>query len=184
MAIDGKPLGQIAETLVANDTKMASLKDLSGEIQEKYSKGLMEAFELGVKAFPKLNFFIVALATKDPMFDNLWKHKKGVIGMCPPPNYDQSVFRFNQETGNLEHLWTIPDRNLCIGMMEDKALVAIEEWPLLANVVKFADGTLSKWRDEFNKEQVELGLKLASVIASEKNIQANATPSKTSQAMY
>jgi len=171
--INGLTASQIAEKLIQNDTKGASLADTSHSIQEKYSAGLMAAFEKGMEAFPKLNFFIVALARKKPLFENLFEHQVVVGGMCPRPNYDQTVFRFNQDTGNLEHLWTIPDRQLCIDMLEAKAFVPLLEQPLLEYVVKFSDGTLAQWMHEFNRLQVQQGLKLAAINPTEKNVEIN-----------
>ena len=150
-----KTVGQIGEELLINDTSMTSLPALSQAIQEKYAQRLFETCEQGIKAFPSFNFFIVINATKDPAHVNLWKHQRDVIGLCPRPNYDQTVFRYNHDTGNLEHLWTIPSRNDCIAMKRDKHLVDPIEYPLLDNVLKFADGTLARWRNEFNKDQEE-----------------------------
>ena len=149
-----KTVGQSAVELQTKQQENIKVLDQSQAMLEDYWKNLLETVDRGYKKYPG-NFFIHVETKKEPLLENVLRNYFIDRQSCPTPNYDQTVFRYNKELGQIEYLWTIPDRSTCF-MLKDNALqVQLQERQLLDFVLKFDDGTLFKLCKKFNGEKMD-----------------------------
>jgi len=74
---------------------------------------------------------------------------------CPTPTYDQTIFKYVHDTGDLKYMWTIPDREACLTLLQNAKLVVPEERQLLEFVIRFANGDLFKVMKKENGEKID-----------------------------
>lgn len=74
---------------------------------------------------------------------------------CPSPLYKQSVWKYHHQSGDLEFLWTIPDRFLYMHVLKDlqKYLSDKETSDLAKFVMLMESGELLEWVKRENGEK-------------------------------
>lgn len=60
----------------------------------------------------------------------------------PAPEYDVSLYSFDNSTNELKYYWTIPDEETCQYLLVNASSLPKEEKELLAFVQQFVDGKL------------------------------------------
>lgn len=104
------------------------------------------------------SFFIEALTKREKSLENVLRNYFIPRQSCPTPVYDQTVYRYNDAAGQVEFLWTIPDKDTCEYLVAHRGQV--EEKELLQQVLDFKDGALFKKAKMYNKETMDPGVAL------------------------
>lgn len=149
-----KTVGKTVSELSSKKTENISVIDQQREMQKDYMKNLLDAVDRGYKKYNG-DFFVHVETKAEPLLPNTFRSYFIDRLSCPTPNYDQSVFRYNRVKGEIEYLWTIPDRATAHHLIESALEVAPEERELLNFVLKFSDGTLFKLCKKFNNEKLD-----------------------------
>jgi hypothetical protein len=123
-------------------------------MQEDYLNNLIECVNENKKHYPS-SFFVVVLTKNERLMPNVFRNYFYARFSCPTPDYDQSVFRYNKQEERIEYLWTIPSRDASLHLKTHALEVVSEEKELLKFVLEFADGTLFKKAQQYNKEHIE-----------------------------
>jgi hypothetical protein len=131
--------------------------DLANYVASRVFEDIKKAVEQGEKDFPGQDFFVVCVSKSHkvlspfgvPPIDCKTVHRR----TCPTPNYDQSVYKFHHESGNLEFIWSLPDRDTCIMFLENSRIIAPDEQVLLSNIIKFSSGELLLLCNDLNGEK-------------------------------
>lgn len=131
-----------------------SVEKQSREMTSDYLEHLLRCVDDGYNQY-KCSFFIEVQTKNERLMPNVFRNYFTNRHTCPTPNYDQSVFRYNVEKGQLEYLWTVPSRDACLHLMDNSSKVAYEEQGLLEFVKLFADGTLFKMCKKYNNEKLD-----------------------------
>lgn len=147
-------IGKVATDLQKQQPQKINVLDQAAEMKKDYMNNLFEAVNRGCKELDK-DFFIQVETKQEPLLPNVFRDYFIVKKECPTPNYDQSVFRYNREAGQIEYIWTIPDRDTCFHLKMHAMEVVPEERQLLYYVLKFDDGTLFKLMKKLNGEKLE-----------------------------
>lgn len=145
-------LGKISSDLLQKDAPEIKIQEQQEAMQEDYMKNLLEAVDRGYLRYRK-SFFIHVETKAEKLMPNVLRNYFIDRETCPTPNYDQTVFRYNNERGQVEFIWTIPCRDACHHLKANALQVADEEKELLGFVMMFDDGTLLKLCKRFNDEQ-------------------------------
>lgn len=103
------------------------------------------------------DFFIAALLKKEKFLENVLRNYFVATKSCPTPTYDQTVYRFNSQKGDIEFIWVIPDRETCLTFKENVAQIVPAEHALLQNILEFYNGSLYRKMKKFNGEEMALG---------------------------
>jgi hypothetical protein len=150
-----KTVGQIAveEKLKAPDP-YATTDAIREQAQKDYIDQLAECVKTHEKMFPD-DFFVVVDTKREKVLDNVIRNYFYGRRSCPTPNYDQSVFMFHKESGDLEYIWTVPSRDACFHLLERRLELNLEEKELLVMVQAFASGKLMQMCKSFNNEYEE-----------------------------
>lgn len=117
---------------------------------DDYTNELNLSINDGKKLFA--HDFFIEVSTSKTIWNKVLKNNFKARSSCPTPNYDQTVWNYHRETGNVEYLWTIPDRNACMFLYMNKETIDSSQHELLQFVLDFADGTLFKKCKKLNNE--------------------------------
>lgn len=128
--------------------------ELERSMQEEYLSNLLECVSIHRQVFPS-SFFIQVLTKNEKLLPNVFRNYFSARLSCPTPNYDQTVYRYNNELERIEYIWTIPAREVCYYLLHNKNLVVKEEQQLLQFVIDFDKGDLYRKALEYNNELKE-----------------------------
>lgn len=147
-----KTVGAHASELLQKRPESNDPVELERAMQEDYMKELRACIDENYTKYDNI-FYVTVLTKSEKLMPNVFRNYFLARKTCPTPNYDQSVFRYNKESGRIEYLWTVPAKDVCYHLKENASQVVTEERMLLEFVMKFFDGSLLKASKKFNKEE-------------------------------
>lgn len=153
-----KKLGQISQELIQSQIDSPpthTFEEQGKEMMTGYVDNLIECSKNGVKQFPQKDFFIVVRTKKEPLMLNVLRNYFTPQAFCPRPDYDQAVFLYKHKDEVIEHIWVVPDRDVCLYflMYPDNA-TNDDERAMVDFIQKFADKKLAAiWRKYNGKEE-------------------------------
>ncbi len=154
--INDVTVGKFATDLMAKDDGyQVNAVDQQRAMTEDYIKNLHEAVERGIKSYPNSDFYVHVETKKEKLLENVLRNYFITKHACPTPNYDQSVFKYHHEKGDIVFMWVVPDRGTCFYFKENSAQIPAEEKDLLQFIRMFDDGTLLKLAKRLNGEETE-----------------------------
>lgn len=146
-----KTVGAHALELMQQKTDKISIVEQQQAMTEDYMKNLFEAVDRGYKDFPG-DFYVVVITKNERLMPNVFRNYFGTRQTCPTPDYDQTVFRYNREAGQIEYIWTVPSKDACIHLIENRLVVVDQEKELLGYALAFQTGKLAQVAMKFNGE--------------------------------
>ena len=149
-------VGKIATDLQAKADYQVSAIDQAQENTKDYMKNLYECADRGIKLYPNQDFYIHVETKKEKLLENVLRNYFIPKSACPTPNYDQSVFKYIHEKGDLVFMWVVPDRGTCFYFKENWKEIPDEEKDLLTFIRMFDDGTLLKLSKRLNGEKDDI----------------------------
>lgn len=147
-------IGKLSTDLLLSRPEKISIIDQQRAMQENYINELLIAVDRGQKKYIG-DFFVEVQTKKEKLLENVFRNYFIDRKSCPTPNYDQAVYRYNNETQSVEFVWVIPDRDSAFHLKGNALEVAPEERDLLKFVLEFDDGTLFKICKKFNGEKMD-----------------------------
>jgi hypothetical protein len=144
-------IGSIVQDLSLKTPESQDPIEIQRQLQKDYMKNLLEAVDRGYKRFLG-DFYIHVEKKAEPLLERTFRHYFIDKQDCPTPNYDQDIYRYSRIKGEIEYLWSVPDRETCFHLMANKHLVVPEEQWLLSFVIKYDNGELYKLCKELNGE--------------------------------
>jgi len=155
-------VGKISQDLLHNATVLDhSAHEQMSEQLKDYEANVISAVDAGKKSFDH-DFFLVVLTKKERLMQNVLRNYFLTRSSCPTPDWDQAVYHYKRNTGELEFLWVVPSKLVC-KMFKEHALQIDESERVLRDfVLSFEDGTLLAKSKRLNGEQEKsLFLKLS-----------------------
>lgn len=144
-----KTVGAIASELQQKAPETRDPIEIQREVHKEYIDNLKEAVDRGLKTM-KHDFFVVVLLKREKLLENILRNYFAERSSCPTPDYDQSVYKYHHQSGNLEYLWTIPDKETCLVFLNNVDKIVPEEKLLLEFVVNFYNGELMRLCNKMN----------------------------------
>jgi hypothetical protein len=135
-------VGKIASDLTkksSDNTHCAyeqSLENLSG-----FVSGLEACVQEGLSRYPG-SFYITVITKKERLMPNVLRNYFFSRVTCPTPDYDQTIYYYCKQREDLEYVWTIPNKQLCMEIVANPIGWLKEEAELVKFVMDFSDGTL------------------------------------------
>ena len=114
-----KTVGAHALELMQKDPGKISVVEQQQAMTEDYMKNLFEAVDRGFKQFLG-NYYVVVITKKEKLMENVIRNYFATRETCPTPDYDQTVFRYNREAERIEYIWTIPAKEACMYLLQNK----------------------------------------------------------------
>ena len=144
-----KKVGELTSDLLARpnlDIKQ-SLMDTSKEMQKQY----LPEIEKCIKTHEKLwsePFYVVVITKRERLIVNSIRQYFLARQTLPTPDLDQTVFKYTPATGDLKHLWTVPDHGSIDYLIRNRHLVVKAEQQLLEYCMLFRKGKLDEVHGE------------------------------------
>jgi hypothetical protein len=154
-----KTVGAIASELQQKAPESLDPIELQREMQKDYIDNLMIAVDRGLLTM-KHDFYVVVIVKKEKLLENVLRNYFAERSTCPTPENDQSVYKYHYDSGNLEYLWTVPDRETCEVFLRNVHIIVPEEQLLLEFVLNFYNGELMRLCRKLNGENIETGIVL------------------------
>lgn len=148
-----KTIGQLSYDLKKQTPHMANVLELSKESEKSYIDSLRECVDTSQQRF-RGDFFVEVKTVKEQLLDNVLRNKFHALNCCPSPEYDQTVFKFDHKKGQIEHIWTLPDKESSYMLVHYRNQVVPEERQLLNFVINYASGELFKLMKRLNGEEL------------------------------
>lgn len=152
-----KTVGQVSSELLLKTPDTRDPIELEKAMHSDYEKNIYECISIHKKIFTN-DFYVVVITKKEPLMQNVMRNYFYARHSCPTPDYDQTVYFYDQENDIIEFLWTIPSKDTCLYLKENALLVDLAESELLRFVLNFADGTLFKIAKARNGEKADSSL--------------------------
>lgn len=148
---DKPTVGKVASDLMIKQPETLSPIEQMRENLTDYEKNIHECIEVHKKYFPS-DFFIVVIHKRERLMQNVLRNYFTARISCPTPDYDQTVYKYSVENDHVDFWWTIPARDICHMLLENRNEVVPEEFALLSFILKFKDGTLFNEAQKYNSE--------------------------------
>lgn len=149
--IKKETVGKIALDLMQKEPDSRDPIELERAMQEDYMKHLIEKTQEATKKYDN-DFYVVVITKNEKLLPNAFRNYFFHRHSCPSPDYDQSVYKYNRQSEQLEYLWTVPSKEACYYLRDNAAKVVDEEKQLLWFVIDFLNGTLLKQSKKLNGE--------------------------------
>jgi hypothetical protein len=134
-----------------NKVMVPVLEVANAQLQE-YMPSLIKAVDRGCEEYPTTFYVKVLTEYVDPKDTELRQHRFSFYTqkLCPYPDYDQSVFRYNRDKEQVEFVWSIPDEETARHLIANREKVVDEEKELLNFVIAFGIGKLRELCEKWN----------------------------------
>jgi hypothetical protein len=147
-------VGKFATDLLKKDDGyQVSAVDQATENTKDYMKNLYECVDRGIVLYPGKDFYVHVETKKEKLLENVLRNYFIPKSDCPTPNYDQAIYKYMHESGDLVFMWVVPDRGTCFYFKENWKEIPHEEKDLLTFIRMFDDGTLLKLAKRLNGEK-------------------------------
>jgi len=153
-----KTVGEIASELLQKTPESTDPIEIQRECHKDYIENLKQVVDRGIKELGQVDFFVEVDLKKEKLLENVLRNYFLYRKTCPTPGHDQSVYKYHHKSGNLEYLWTVPDKETCDVFARNAHLVVPEERLLLDFVLNFYNGQLLHLSRRMNGENLETGI--------------------------
>ena len=136
-----KTVGQASYELQQKPPEKISVIDMQREMQKSFASELSDT----INKNRHLNslYYIKVMFRKDRLMSNVIRQQFIAPYFAKPlPDYDISLYSFDNRTQELKYYWTIPDPDSCAYMMLNSKDLPEEQKPLLEFVKLFSEGKL------------------------------------------
>ena len=100
------------------------------------------------------DFYLVVITKKERLLENVMRNYFFARVSCPTPDYDQAVYKYDHKGEQVTFIWVIPDKETCLMMINNTALIAPEEQQLLQFVIDYSNGELFRLAKKLNGESL------------------------------
>lgn len=133
-------VGKAAYDLQVKKAEKIPVKDMQHEMGKSILKEIEDVIK-NHKGYAK-KYYILQMLIRERTMRNVIRSKLIVRKTRPRPDYDTSLFSYDNRTDELRYHWSIPDEGTCEYFMHSKSELKKEELQLLSYIQKFADGNL------------------------------------------
>jgi len=134
------PVGKASYDLLQKPPEKINVIDMQREMQKTVLHEIEDIIEKHTNYADE--YYIVYMLLRDRVMTNVIKQKFIVRKTRPSPDYDCSLFSYDNRKNELKFHWVIPDEEACEYLLHNVNSLTDEEKPLLSYVEKFASGAL------------------------------------------
>lgn len=135
-----KSVGKAAYELLNKPAEKINVIDMQREMQKTVLHEIDDIIQKHGDYAPK--YYILYMLQRDRMMPNVIRQRFIVRKTRPSPDYDCSLFSYDNKTSELAFHWSIPDEQTCEYFLHNKEELSKDQRPLLSYVEKFAANTL------------------------------------------
>lgn len=136
-----KSVGEASYELLQKPPEKINVIDMQREMQKTVQRMLDDIISRH-KDYAK-KYYIVYMLQRDRMMPTAIRQKFIVRRSRPLPDYDCTLFSYDNGSSELLWHWTIPDEETCEYFLHNKSAIPAEEKELLSFIESFADEKLA-----------------------------------------
>ncbi|KKN33428.1 hypothetical protein LCGC14_0803950 [marine sediment metagenome] len=133
-------VGKASYDLLQKPPEKINVIDMQREMQKSVLKELDDIIEKH-QSYEK-KYYIVYMLQRERTIPNAIRQRFIIRKTRPRPDYDCSLFSYDNQTCQLAFHWSIPDEGTCEYFLSNKEKLSADQKLLLTYVVKFSEGTL------------------------------------------
>lgn len=145
-------VGYEAVRLFEKGEYVASPIDLREAGLRDYYQNLIDCALKHRKVFTG-RFFIIVATKREPLLTNVIRNYFFARKTCPTPEYEQSVFRYDNIDEKIEYIWTVPDKETVHHLLLNAPFVVPAEQELLQMCKDFVSNKLLRKAKKYNQEK-------------------------------
>lgn len=135
-----QPLGKASYDLLSKPPTPINVVDMQREMQKSVGAQIEEIID-SHRDYAD-SYYIVYMLQRERLISNAIRQRFIVRKTRPRPDYDTSLFSYDNRSGELTYHWSVPDEETCSYLLITKTSLSPEEKLLLTFVEKFSDGSL------------------------------------------
>lgn len=135
-----KSVGEASYELLQKSPEHVNVIDMQREMQKTVLHEIDDIIKKHGEYSKK--YYILYMIQRDRMMPNVIRQRFIIRKTRPSPNYDCSLFSYDNGSSQLAFHWSIPDEETCEYLLNNKEELTEDERPLLSYVEKFANQTL------------------------------------------
>lgn len=144
-------IGKIATDLASKGHDSNNVIDVQRELQKDYMANVWECINTNLSKL-KGDFYIQVVTKREKLLENVFRNYFMAHQWCPSPDYNQSMFKFHRSNSTLQYLWTLPDPETAMYLVQNADYLPQQERELLEYVLMDYDGRLLRWCKKLNGE--------------------------------
>lgn len=133
-------VGQASYDLLRKPDQKINIHDMKKEMQKSVSSQIDDIIKNHINYSDE--YYIVYMIQRERTMSNVIRQKFIVRKTRPFPDYDCSLFSYDNKKCELFFHWALPDEETCEYLMQNKSNIRAEEKELWKFVKKFVDGKL------------------------------------------
>ena len=147
---DRETVGAAAHRLLLKKDTKQGIVDTQREVDKTYFEECWKCITREPHKNWKDPWYLTVLYKKERLLENIIRRYFFGRQSLPTPEYDQTVWRYNPVTTDLNYLWTIPDKNTTLWMYSNPKDIPFDQQYLKQFVFDFIDGKLySSFQDKY-----------------------------------
>lgn len=135
-------VGQASHRLLCNKDTKQGIVDTQREVDKGYFEECQKCIERKPHSEWKDPWYLIVINKKERLMENVVRRYFFGRQSLPTPEYDQTVWKFYPQSGNLRYVWTIPCKNTCLWMYNNQNEIPEEHKELGKFVVDFMENRL------------------------------------------
>ena len=153
------PIGKLYSEELSKNHEVVELRELQREFNKDYMDNIILAAMNG-KKLHEGSYYVVVLMKRERLMQKVLRNYFLTRKSCPTPSPDQTVYKFDPKTEDLEFLWVIPSRKICDRLYLERYHLNNLKCSLTPYVVDYIEGRLYFKAKELNGETTAPGCKL------------------------
>lgn len=137
-----KTVGEHVKKLLDTADDNQSLMDTSNEMTKEFLPQVEECIKNHADWIEP--YYVVIINKRERLMVNVIRQYFLARKTLPTPDYDQTVFKYFPFSGDLEYLWSLPDKNTIEYLILNENMLPKEQSQLLQFCKLFKDGRLDE----------------------------------------
>ena len=148
-----KTAGQISMELFEKEPEVTDVRDARSEMLKDYVNKVEDTIAKALKRRTG-DFFVEVETKKERTMQNVIRNFIMDRETCPTPHFDQIVYKYHRRNDEVEFLWSIPNKRLCMYIHQHPLELPPEMADLRTTVLDFYDDTLLRKCKKLNEETI------------------------------
>ncbi|MDD4893607.1 MAG: hypothetical protein PHH73_06360 [Candidatus Rickettsiella isopodorum] len=145
-------VGAISRQLLLNKDTKQGIVDTQREVDKTYFEECHKCVSRKPHCDWKQPWYLVVIYKKERLLENVVRRYFFGRQSLPTPEYDQTVWRYYPQSGDMQYVWTIPDKNTTLWMYSNPNDIPNEQQHLKNFVIDFIEdrlysSNLNKFKD-------------------------------------
>jgi len=147
-------VGAISEVASEQNPPSSDVREVQRGLPSNNMSEVWTAVENVIDKFPHDNLFVIHSRVIDKVAKVI-RNRYGGHWICPKPNFDNAVYKYNRQHDDLTLLWVLPSIATANYLIANAVHLDKVDRELLQFILDFKDGTLDQLAIKLNERQAK-----------------------------